>query len=66
MEIDGREYVITNRHVVDDAPLASVKIKLADGRILFPTSKWDDQETDIAVLHVICELIDAALYPPEG
>ncbi|MGE3780507.1 MAG: S1C family serine protease [Pirellulaceae bacterium] len=52
IEIDAHDYVITNRHVVDDAPLGSVKIKLSDGRILHPTRKWDDQETDIAVLAV--------------
>lgn len=52
IELDGGMYVITNRHVVDDASLNHVKIKLSDGRVLRPTNKWEDLETDIAVLAI--------------
>lgn len=52
MQIDGQNYIVTNRHVIDDAALASVKIKLDDGRILHPTKKWEDRETDVAVLAI--------------
>jgi serine protease Do len=52
MEIDGQNYIVTNRHVIEDAPLTSVKIKLSDGRVLIPSRKWDDRDTDIAVLAV--------------
>jgi serine protease Do len=52
VEISGKSYVITNRHVIDGAPLSLIKIKLEDGRVLRPTNKWEDQETDIAVLAI--------------
>lgn len=52
VEIDGGKYVVTNRHVIDEAPLSHVKIKLDDGRTLHPTNKWEDLETDIAVLAI--------------
>jgi serine protease Do len=43
-------YVLTNRHVVQDSPLAKIKIKLADGRIVHPKQVWTDRGTDVAVL----------------
>ena len=52
IEVDGATYVVTNRHVIDDAPLSHVKIRLSDGRLLRPTNKWEDLETDIAVLAI--------------
>ena len=52
VEIDGKSYVLTNRHVIDDTSLSHIKIKLEDGRVLHPTSKWEDRETDIAVLAI--------------
>jgi serine protease Do len=52
IELDGKSYVLTNRHVIDEAPLNLIKIKLHDGRVLRPTSKWDDLETDIAILAI--------------
>jgi serine protease Do len=60
--IEGKDYVITNRHVIDEAPLASVKIKLSDGRTLHPTRSWADGETDVAVLAVSApDLIEARI-----
>lgn len=52
VEIDSKSYVLTNRHVIDDTSLSHIKIKLEDGRILHPTNKWEDRETDIAVLAI--------------
>jgi serine protease Do len=62
IDMEGRDYIITNRHVVQDAPLPNIKIKLADGRVLHPTRKWDDPQTDIAVLAVTAkDLVPARL-----
>ena len=47
-----RMYVLTNRHVVRDAELARIKIRLADGRVIYPTRVLTDPPTDIAVLEV--------------
>jgi serine protease Do len=49
----GRNYyVITNRHVVKQAALRDIRIKLADGRQLTPLKVWTDPDTDIAVMSV--------------
>lgn len=58
--IDGKFYVITNRHVVDEAPLSHIEIKLDDGRTVRPTNKWEDRETDIAVLAITAKNLVAA------
>jgi serine protease Do len=47
-----RYYVLTNRHVVKDAPAEAIAIKLADGREINPTRIWMDKPTDIAVMAV--------------
>ncbi len=52
IEIGGKNYVLTNRHVVVNAPLRKTTIVLADGREIHPTRVWDNRETDIAVLEV--------------
>lgn len=52
IELGGRMYVLTNRHVVNDAELAAIKIRLADGRLLNPTKVWSDRGTDVAVMLV--------------
>jgi serine protease Do len=52
VEINGRKYVLTNRHVVKDAAINDIKIGLADGRQIYPTRVWDDPYTDVAVLAV--------------
>jgi len=55
IQIDSKKdkfYVLTNRHVVNHAPLANIKISLADGRQLNPKAKWTDAGTDVAVLEI--------------
>ncbi len=47
-----KHYVITNRHVIDESPLTGIKVKLWDGRVIYPSKRWTDPETDIAVLAV--------------
>jgi serine protease Do len=45
-------YVITNRHVIKQAALRDIKIRLADGRVINPIKVWTDPDTDIAVMAV--------------
>jgi serine protease Do len=48
----GKYYVLTNRHVVRDAPPAAIKINLADGRRIHPTKVLQDPKTDVAVMSI--------------
>jgi serine protease Do len=50
IELGGKYYVLTNRHVIDGAALEGIKITLADGRRVYPEKLWKDPETDVAVL----------------
>jgi serine protease Do len=52
LELADKPYILTNRHVVADAQLRDIKIRLADGRQSSPTKVWSDRGTDIAVLQV--------------
>ncbi|WP_437229738.1 trypsin-like peptidase domain-containing protein [Planctomicrobium sp. SH661] len=45
-------FVITNRHVVEGAPLNKIDIHLNDGRVLTPTEKLEDADSDLAVLRI--------------
>jgi serine protease Do len=59
IDLNGKWYVLTNRHVIKDSTPNRIKIKLADGRRFFPTRVWSDRGTDIAVM-----AIDAAKLIP--
>lgn len=61
VEINGGDYVLTNRHVVNGASPSGVDIELSDGRVIHPTQIWGDASTDIAVLKVEAE----SLVPAE-
>ncbi len=52
VDIRGRPYVLTNRHVVHESSLSSIDIRLAGGDLLHPTYVWTDAETDVAVMQV--------------
>jgi serine protease Do len=45
-------YVLTNWHVIRDAALDHVNIRLSDGRVLNPSRVWFDASTDVAVMSV--------------
>jgi serine protease Do len=55
IEMNGKYFVLTNRHVIKDSVPGRIKIKLADGRLLFPTKVWSDRGSDIAVMAVNAE-----------
>lgn len=53
IRLKDRCYVLTNWHVIKNAPATSIKIKLSDGRELAPSSEseiWHDAATDVAVI----------------
>ena len=52
VDIEGKSYILTNRHVIKHAVPAGVKIRLSNGRLIHPTKMWEDPETDVAVLAV--------------
>jgi serine protease Do len=63
VEWKGKNYILTNRHVVKSAAsVRDIKIKLADGRTIAPTKVLSDPATDIAILPVSAEgLVPARL-----
>jgi serine protease Do len=50
--IEGKSFVITNRHVINASQLQGIAIRLYDGRIIHPTNLWSDSETDVAVMAI--------------
>jgi serine protease Do len=52
IERQGKFYVLTNRHVIKDSAVSQIKLRLADGRLLFPTRVWADRGTDVAILAI--------------
>src|SRR5262249_6146737 len=44
--------IVTNNHVIQQAPADQITINLADNKILRPERVWADPETDIAILAV--------------
>jgi serine protease Do len=52
VELSGRKFILTNRHVIRDADKDDISIQLNDGRILHPRTIWEDKETDVAVMEV--------------
>ncbi len=52
VKLGGRDYVLTNRHVIRAADEQHIKIRFADGRTINPIKTWSNPETDIAVMLV--------------
>ncbi len=48
----GKDYVLTNRHVIKHSQEDHIRLELSDGRLLQPTQIWSDAETDVAVMAV--------------
>ena len=60
VELRGKSYVLTSRHIVIGAQPAAIKINLPDGRRIYPEKVWEDQETDVAVMVVAAPDLIAA------
>ena len=52
VEMQGKYYVLTNRHVIKDSELSQINIRSADGIRLPAIALWSDRGTDIAVIEV--------------
>jgi len=52
VDVQGRSFVLTNRHVVKHSDAAHVRLELYDGRQVTPQQIWTDKETDVAVLAI--------------
>jgi serine protease Do len=50
VRLKGLDYVLTNRHVIRNARVNKIRIRTADGRLIYPTKVWSDRGTDVAVL----------------
>jgi serine protease Do len=57
----GGTVVVTNNHVVGDAPREKVYVTLQDGRIVQPARVLADPESDISLLHLSEDLPTAEL-----
>ena len=52
IELDKNFYTLTNRHVIKNAKLENIKIRLSDGRRIQPHKVWEDRLTDVAVMEI--------------
>lgn len=52
IRLEGKYYVLTNRHLVRGAAPSQIGVRLADGRELTPTAAWSDPGTDVATLAI--------------
>ena len=52
ISIGGKNYVLTNRHVVKHSSPEHIRLEFNDGREISPTEIFTDPETDVAVLAV--------------
>ncbi|MHB8953862.1 MAG: S1C family serine protease [Pirellulaceae bacterium] len=52
VEYGGKNYVLTNRHVIKHATLDNIHIRLSSGQEIFPIRVWEDVETDVAVMAI--------------
>ncbi len=49
---EDKFFVVTNLHVIKNAPRSSITIKLHDGRETAPTRIWSDPLSDIAIMEL--------------
>lgn len=62
VERQDKFYVITNLHVISNAPRSSITIKLHDGREITPTRIWSDPLSDVAAMEITAsQLIGARM-----
>jgi S1-C subfamily serine protease len=54
IHVEGQRgvFVLTNNHVIAQAPPEQITINLADGRLFRPKQVWADPESDVAVLRL--------------
>ena len=52
IELDEKFFVVTNRHVIQDAAINDISIRSHDGRMLTPMRVWANADTDVAVIRI--------------
>src|SRR5205823_3730039 len=54
VHVDGQRgaFVLTNNHVIAQAPPEKITVNLADGRLFRPARIWADPESDVALLQI--------------
>jgi len=50
--LEGKPYVLTNRHVIKNSSAPYVTVQLADGNVTNPEQIWSDAKTDVAVMRI--------------
>jgi serine protease Do len=60
VELSGKHYAVTNRHVIRDTENSRIRVKLSDGREIRPSRTWSDQDTDLAVMQINAEALVGA------
>ena len=60
VQLNGQHYILTNWHVIKNADADHIKVKLADGRQLFPRRIWHDPQSDVAVMSITGDALVAA------
>ena len=55
VELYGKKYVLSNRHIVADIDVDAIKIKLSDRRILKPIKILSNADFDVALLEIEAE-----------
>jgi serine protease Do len=53
-------FVLTNNHVIQQAPADQITVSLADNRLLKPSKVWADPESDVAVMRLDAPDLPAA------
>lgn len=52
VNISGKPFVLTNRHVIKHSSAPFIRVQFADGNITRPNRIWSDPQTDVAVLRL--------------
>jgi serine protease Do len=60
VEIGGKQYILTNRHVIGRSTRDRIEIHLFDGRVFQPSNVWSDNRTDVAVMAIDASNLPAA------
>ena len=55
VELYGKKYVLSNRHIVADVDVDAIKIKLSDRRVLRPLRILSNADFDVALLEIEAE-----------
>lgn len=52
VDLNGSQYILTNRHVIHPADTSSILIETNTGQQLRPVKVWTDASTDVAVMKI--------------